>query len=285
MIVEELKQIVLKNSQKGLSKLYVRSLLKEYLQVYVLNFIYTNSFFGKSFIFTGGTCLRHCFGLNRLSEDLDFDLEKKIDAEKLKDGLGEYFSKKIFYKDVKISVGQKGRQVLLKFPVLKQLGLATLSESDLLYVKIDLSEIRSKKYEKITMLKSLYNFNYIVTSYDLPSLMANKINAVLTRVRFMGKESTEAIKGRDYFDLLWFLEKEVRPNLERINDLLGKKYSMEEVLSLVDKKVILATTKYKTFFRNDLLPFIDNPELIDPYIEGYAKNYEMRKGYLLKNLA
>lgn len=281
MIVEELKTLINRQNVQTRSSVYVRSLLKEFLQVYVLNFVYLNPKYNKVFLFTGGTCLRHCFGLNRLSEDLDFDLKQEVDVIELKNSIEKYFKTEFMYADLQISILQKGRQLLLKFPVLKILGLANESESDLLYVKMDLSLIMSEIYSENTTLKTVNNFNYLVTHFDLPTLMASKIVTILTRQRFLGKENVNVIKGRDYFDLLWFLEKKVVPNLERINDLLKTNYSINEVIGLISNRVKLATTTSRQFFKQDLLPFIDNPLLLDGYIESYEENYNQNKLYLL----
>ena len=282
MIVEELKSLINKAGTQNKSSLYIRSLLKEYLQIYVLNFMYLNPKYNKIFVFTGGTCLRHCFGLNRLSEDLDFDLKKPIDVNELKNSLSVYFKTEFMYEDLSVSVLQKGKQLLLKFPVLKDLGLASASESDLLFVKIDMSLMTSDRYGENTTLKSVNNFNYLVTHYDLPSLMASKIVTILTRQRFLGKANTKVIKGRDYFDLLWFLEKNVTPNLDRVNDLLKSSYSMEKLVKMLDEKVQIATTASKQYFRQDLVPFIDNPLLLDGYLENFQHNYNQSKMYLNK---
>lgn len=281
MITDELNNIVVKSRQSKKTDLYIRSLLKEYLQTYILNFIYLNSKYNKIFVFTGGTCLRRCFGLNRLSEDLDFDLEKSIDTEVFRNELFDYFKQTYLYNDLDISILQRGKQILIKFPVLKSLGLASDSESDLLYVKIDLSPIVSPIYKKYTTLSSVNNFNYIITHYDLPSLMANKIVTILTRSRFQGKDNMEIIKGRDYFDLLWFLEKKVTPNLPRINSLLNKKLNLLEIVNLIDSKVENAVTSLKQEMQRDLTPFIDNSGILNGYIEGYKDNYNFQKQYLL----
>lgn len=280
MIVDELKNIVAKTGQQNKTDVYTRSLLKEYLQTYVLNFIYLNPEYNRNFIFTGGTCLRRCFGLNRLSEDLDFDLETPVDAQAVKNGLLAYFKQTYLYDELEISVLQREEQILLKFPVLKELGLASNSESNLLYVKIDLSPVTSKIYEKYTTLNNTNNFNYIVTHYDLSSLMANKIVAILTRSRFQGKDNLEILKGRDYFDLLWFLEKKVKPNVPRINDLLKKQLTVAEIIGLLDDKVEKAVTTFRLEMQRDLIPFIDNPEIIKGYVEGYKSNYDLQKQYL-----
>lgn len=281
MIIEEMRSLVNKPSVQNKSSLYIRSLLKEFLQIYVLNFIYLNQKYNKVFVFTGGTCLRHCFGLNRLSEDLDFDLKKPINMTELKNSIETYFKTEFMYGDLLTSVLQKDRQLLLKFPVLRDLGLATQSESDLLYVKIDLSPMASDIFGENTTLKSINNFNYLVTHYDLPSLMANKIVTVLTRQRFLGKENTKVIKGRDYFDLLWFLNKNTIPNLARVNDLLKSSYSIPGLLNLLDEKVKMATTISKQYFKQDLTPFVDNPLILDGYLESFETNYNQSKMYLL----
>jgi len=280
MIIEELKSLINISSVQNKSNLYIRSLLKEFLQVYVLNYIYLNPNYNKNFLFTGGTCLRHCFGLNRLSEDLDFDLKNEIDANNLKSSIEAYFKTEFMYDGLQVSILQKGRQLLLKFPVLKELKLATESESDLLYIKLDMSLMASKIYNQNSTLKSINNFNYLVTHYDLPTLFASKIVTILTRQRFLGKENINVVKGRDYFDLLWFLDKKVIPNLDRINDLLESSYTTTDIVGLVDEKVQIATTISRQYFKQDLLPFIDNHLILDGYIENFAKNYNQNKSYL-----
>jgi len=280
MIIEELKSLINISSVQNKSNLYIRSLLKEFLQVYVLNYIYLNPNYNKNFLFTGGTCLRHCFGLNRLSEDLDFDLKNEIDANNLKSSIEAYFKTEFMYDGLQVSILQKGRQLLLKFPVLKELKLATESESDLLYIKLDMSLMASKIYNQNSTLKSINNFNYLVTHYDLPTLFASKIVTILTRQRFLGKENINVVKGRDYFDLLWFLDKKVIPSLDRINDLIKSSYTIIDLVALVDEKVKIATTISQQYFKQDLLPFIDNHLILDGYIENFAKNYNQNKSYL-----
>lgn len=281
IIISELEEIVLLESQKNSSNAYVRNVLKEYLQVYVLNFIYTDKKYKDNFIFTGGTCLKHCFGLNRLSEDIDFDLLDRADLNELKDDLLIYFSKKYFYKDISASVKQKGRQLLLKFPVLKKLKLASMSESDFLYIKLDISKNYSKYFETQTTLKSLYGFNYMVKHYDLDSLMSGKIAAVLTRERLLGVDDRETIKGRDYFDLMWFLDRKVVPNLKRLNELIEESMDFKQLVDKLNKKVDLATGKLKTDFKRDLMPFVSNNAIVDGYVESYKINYSQKIKYLI----
>ena len=169
MIYKELEKIVVDNRRNGLATLYIRNLLKEYLQIYILNYIYTNPEYNKKLIFTGGTCLRQIYDLSRLSEDLDFDYNGNTDTQILADGLLNYFQVKYKFDDISISLKQKGQQILLKFPVLKGLNLAKGNESDLLYLKIDLRENASPIYDTQITSKSIMNFNFVVLHYELSS--------------------------------------------------------------------------------------------------------------------
>lgn len=278
MIEKELKKIVSQNSRKPARKLYLRNLLKEYLQAYILFYIYTADKYRESLIFTGGTCLRHFYSLPRLSEDLDFDYLKKLDSEKLAKDLSAFFQKKYQYQQLKTTVKQKGEQVLLKFPVLRKLNLAGPSESSLLYVKLDLSKNQSSNFNTIVSSKSLYDFNFIAKHYDLPNLMAGKLNAIFQRVIRKGKKDRLTIKGRDYFDLLWYLKKGIKPNLKRLKDLLNMpSLTLEKLENMLDKKVRKLEKKYLTDFKNDLLPLIKDPEFIDVYIENYIEEYKREK--------
>lgn len=67
---------------------------QEQFEIEVLDRLKSGKFL-DSLIFTGGTMLRLCYGLNRFSVDLDFWLYKKIDTEKYFEKLREYLS--VFY--------------------------------------------------------------------------------------------------------------------------------------------------------------------------------------------
>ncbi len=276
MIKKELEKIVEEERKKDTREDYIRNILKEYLQVYVLSFIYTSPSYNKKLIFTGGTCLRHFYGLGRLSEDIDFDYVSEINSKKLMSDLYDFFEKKYKYSEISISLKQKDKQVLIKFPVLKDLGLAYPGGSELLYVKMDISEIPSKKYSVVTSTQNRYGFNYIAKHYDLPDLMAGKLHAILTRRFLRDKENRESLKGRDYFDLLWFVNKGVRPNIQRLSDMLNEKISMKQLEERVDEKVN-NLEKYKQDFKSDLSPLITDPEFIKYYIENYREEYFRNK--------
>jgi len=273
MIIEYLEKIIKNEKQKNSNELYLRSLIKEYLQILVLEYIYTSDKYKSNLIFTGGTCLRHIYGLERLSEDLDFDFLKDFDTKELAEDIRIYFKSKMKYADLDISIKQKGKQILLKFPCLKSLGLASESESDFLYIKMDLEKVSGRSFKTEKTSKNIFGSNFVALHYNLPSLFAGKITAILTRNLLEGRENRETIKGRDFYDLLWYLKKDVGVNMKFLQERLMEKVSIQDLTKRLNEKVILATTKYSNDFKNDLLPFIKNSEFIQDYVKNYQNEF------------
>jgi predicted nucleotidyltransferase component of viral defense system len=280
MIYKELEKILIEERARGSHDNYILNLLKEYLQVYVLYFIYTNSDYNRNLIFTGGTCLRHFFNLPRLSEDIDFDFKKSFDPVILTGDIKAYFNKQYKYNDVELAIKKHGNQILLKFPVLHKLELAEGSKSNLLFVKLDFLENPSKHFSLETTSKSIYGFNFAATHYDLPSLMSDKIHAIIVREKFQGSDNIKVIKGRDFFDLLWFLKNSIKPNLKRLSEMLGTSVSADYIEKQLDKKVEEAVTRYKSSFKSDLMPLISNTDFIKIYVDNYFEEYTRNKKYL-----
>jgi len=283
MIDTELKKVVNEEKAKGNSNSYIRNKLKELLQIYVINYIYTDLRYNKNLIFTGGTCLKIIYDLPRLSEDLDFDYLNDIDTAQLIDDVEEYFKKHLQYKKIATSLKQRGSQIVLKFPVLHNLGLADVNESDLLYVKLDFLKNPSKFYDLLITSKSIYGFNFVARHYDLPSLMSGKLHAILLREKLTGTENRQTVKGRDYFDLLWFLKKSVKPNIKRLSEMLGKEIDMKSLKEQLDLKVKNVVLGYKSDFKSDLLPLISNPAFLNEYINNYYDEYNRYKNQVFGN--
>ncbi len=243
MNLEPIKYILKEN--ENTASVFKRNIVKEYFQILALSFIYSHKKY-QSLIFYGGSCLKHCFGLPRLSEDLDFvDLTGKIDLSVLADDFKIFFEKEIGTEP--ISKAQKFR-VYLKFPILRQLNLAGEAESDLLNIKVEIFKkfdfCGNYKIETVPVFKS--GKSILIRTFDMPSLMSTKIRAVLSRkwekIDKMGNKLA-TVKGRDYFDLMWYFEKGIKPNLDCID---GKKMPVEylknkllEIIESVDEKSIV----------------------------------------------
>lgn len=229
-------------SESGISNsAFKRNLIKEYLQIFILEFIYAHPKYNQLF-FYGGSCLAHCFGLPRLSEDLDFvDKEKKVDIKELAIDLEKYFKENIDIGENVEAKAQKFR-VYLKFPILHELGVTSGRKEDtnLLFLKVEVfSDFNfCKKYK--TEIRPIFKFNrsILIKTFDLPTLMATKIGAILERKWEKTDKSGKTlikVKGRDYFDLMWYLEKGIEPNLDCIKNIKDREDLRNKLLLIVSK--------------------------------------------------
>ncbi len=242
-MLEDIKNLLAENS--GLPGVFRRNLIKEYLQTLALAFIYSRKEY-SGLIFYGGSALKHCHGLPRLSEDLDFvDARGEVSLPALARDLRGYF---LARHGLKVETKIQKFRVLLKFPMLFKLGLAAYPESDLLFLKLevytDISFCRKYDTEIVPIFE--HGESVLVRAFDLPTLMATKIRAVLNRRwEKTGKkgETLAAVKGRDYFDLMWYLQKGVEPNLACIENVSDKKELYARLISAVER-IDTASIKY-----------------------------------------
>ena len=175
------------------------NVMREYLQAYILRIMHDEGVF-RSTAFLGGTALRFLYGLPRFSEDLDFsftstkgtykfvDLAKKIKGEMLQAG----YNVSLTSKDEKTV-----HNAFIKFANLKyEAGISPL-KNEKLSIKL---EIDTNPPEGASLKTDVVNkyFPLAFLSYDLESLFAGKLHALLSRPYY---------KGRDFFDLGWYLSK------------------------------------------------------------------------------
>ena len=274
MIVEELKLVFDKNKDKN--SLYLRNLLKEQLQYYVLNFIY-NSFYADKFLFKGGTCLRFCFDLPRLSEDLDFDVYdfSSFNLDHFIKNIKEYFVSKLKYQDFEVKVSGINRLIYLKFPILKKIGFPLEKEKpteNILFLRIDLSEVLGSNFKEEISLKSTANFSFLIKRYSLSDIFSGKIAAILTREAFEGKEKKPRFKGRDYFDVFWLKEKGVKYNFDYLKTLINVR-NEKELKDKLLKKFKEAKRKINNL-KQDLLPFFAEKS----FVENFVNNFDALSG-------
>ena len=272
MLKKILKEIVKDKKKQGFPGFVIKNFIKEFLQYPVLNFIYNDKNY-KNFIFTGGSCLRICFKAPRLSEDLDFDLcakdYQKLNLSKMANQLKLYF-KNNYLIDISVK-GQTNKRIYLKFPLLKKLNLANESESDLLYVKIEPSKTSFKKSVIELSPVSSYGFNFIAKHYSLPFLMTGKLGAIFNREWFSGKKNEINIKGRDFYDLFWYLQKGVLPDWKSLKNSINissENFLKKELLKLISKNVTSQKLSY------DLKNFFPDQNFVSDFCKNYGKIME-----------
>ena len=245
------------------NNMFKRNLLKEYLQIVVLDFIYSHPTYSQ-LLFYGGSALAHCFDLERLSEDLDFiDEKKKINVAKLSKDLEEYFGKRT---DLEVKTTVQKFRIYLKFLILRELGISTRDETDTLFLKVEVySEFDfCKSYKTDIRPVFKYNRSILIKTFDQATLMATKIRVIFFRkwekTDKQGR-TTVKVKGRDYFDLLWYLQKGIQPNLSCIEGFDSMKDLKKKLLTMI------ASIDSKSI-QLDLEALIDNPN----FVKNISKN-------------
>lgn len=263
--MELLKPYLLKLIKESASgdKFFKRNLLKQYLQIAVLDFIYSHPRYSH-LIFYGGSCLVHCYNLSRLSEDLDFvDLSKKVKMAELANDLAKYFKENT---DLEVVAKPQKFRVYLKFSLLHELGLARKEESNQLFLKVEVFSGFDfcKKYRIDTVPLFKFNKSILIKTFDLSTLFSTKIRAVLFR-RFEKTDKkgkvTIKVKGRDYFDLMWYLEKGIKPNLDCLENIKNEgelKAALLKSVSKIDPQSIYL----------DLEALVDNRD----YVKNLSRN-------------
>jgi hypothetical protein len=183
--------------------------LREFLQHLVLKTAFDRGCF-RHIAFMGGTALRILYDLRRFSEDLDFLLanRKGYDFNILASGIVYDLEKSGLKADAKVSRRNNIDVAMLRFrELLSPLGLSpNRSEKLSVHIEVDVNPPRGWRTE-ISLVNR--DFLYTVNHLDLPSLYATKLLACFFR---------PYTKGRDYYDLLWYLGRRVVPNFELLNN-------------------------------------------------------------------
>lgn len=263
-LVNDLEYVVQEGRQLGLRPDIIRIKLKEKLQLYVLDFIYNHVKYNH-LIFYGGTCLRICFDINRMSEDVDFETTTPFDKNEFANRIKNYFIKNIQFSAVTTHIPGRGiERIELRFPVLYKLGLSA-HEAENLIVKVEVNQIKETYPIELKTI-SRDRFSFVIRHYDLPTLMAGKILACLERV--WEKKRTK-VKGRDYYDLIWYMQKGIIPNVTRLAHA-KKPYTIKSAFEELDQKV-------KKIKPHDLLidlgAFFENGEFPQQWVKTLKEEF------------
>jgi predicted nucleotidyltransferase component of viral defense system len=227
MLLKQLQQITKEGEKNNLSANIIKIQLKEFLILHTLNFIY-NSPKWNSLIFTGGTALRLLKKTGRLSEDLDLDyLTKNFKYKIFSEELLNYF-KQLGIENLQCSLKSNGKIIVVKFPILFFLKLTNNAkqETDLLHLKIEIEKNNYPSYNIEVAPIATENLFFVVRHYDFPTLFSNKIGAILGRKGKIFHDKYD-FRGRDFYDLIWFLKSGYLPNFERIKEILKAEQDIE----------------------------------------------------------
>lgn len=252
-----------------------RILIKEVLQAYVLDMLYNHSTY-RRLNFYGGTCLHTIYGLNRLSEDLDFDNNSEIDLSRLGEDLSQHFRKTFGYMDATSKI-QQGTgdgtfpgilRVTLKFPLLNALGLSPHS-GEALHLKVEVSQHKQVAVIHHTPVM-VYGRSLVAAHFSLETMMAGKIIACLERNFELGRSGVH-IKGRDFYDLLWFMQQRIQPLEEKLARDGAQPYTINSAFQALG--VIISQIKTHDL-AIDLLPLFESRPFIEAWLDAFHETFQ-----------
>ena len=244
--------------------------LKEIIQETAMSGLARSGFF-KEAAFTGGTALRIFYGLPRFSEDLDFSLLSPnpefvlskflptVKAELLSVGFEMEVQNKSHHAGSAIQsafLKENTLKILLQFTSLKP-PVSGIHANAVIRIKleIDTNPPAGAHYEE----KASFLPNpYIARLMDAPSLLATKLHAILAR---------SFNKGRDYYDYVFYLQRQIPVNLILLGNALRQTghLTSEVILDLPALRSMLAAKFASIDFqamKSDVLPFVkDSSEL------------------------
>jgi predicted nucleotidyltransferase component of viral defense system len=210
LIIKRLQSFSVKTNQER------EMSLKEITQELILLSLSRSGFFDRA-AFQGGTCLRIVHGLPRFSEDLDFiaskpskefTLQRELTA--ITDDLSAY-GYEIQIRETSNTDSAVKAAFLRDTSVTKILNIKnTGGEFSKITIKLeaDSNPPTGSNFESHLLL---WPYPFSILTQDEPSLLAGKIHAVLCR---------PYTKGRDVFDLLWYMGRGTQPNIKLLANAL-----------------------------------------------------------------
>ena len=248
--------------------------IKEIIQEIALAGLSRGGFFEKA-AFYGGTCLRIFHGLNRFSEDLDFALLNKDPNFKLDDyfpALQKEFQSYGIEMSVELkkknddadlqSAFLKGNTLMLMmsfFPKSEDAKRVVSNQKIKIKFEVDTDNPSGGTTEyRYKMLPAPYE----IQIFDEPTLFAGKIHAILCR------NYKNHVKGRDYYDYLFYIGMETKINLKYLENKLkntggiidnNETLTLKKVQELLEAK--FESVDYESA-RDDVSNFISDKDSI-----------------------
>lgn len=251
-----------------------KNAMKEIMQEIILCGLSRADFFKKA-AFYGGTALRIFHGLDRFSEDLDFSLETgELDFD-----LASYFpvlEKEVrsFGLNVEIQEKKKTKESTIRSAFLKgstkehlllfyadEKAAGNVSRNEAVRIKLEV-DVDPPAFATFEHKYRLLPVPYEVKMYDMPSLFAGKIHAVICRAW------QNRVKGRDLYDYVFYLSRGAAVNQKHLRErLIDSRYIAADAdCSLNQIKKMLAERFERIDYaqaRRDVEPFIRDISVLD----------------------
>lgn len=244
---------------------------KEIIQELALLGLWRTKFFEHA-AFYGGTALRILYGLDRFSEDLDFSLLSAnrefrlapylagIGDELKSTGIAVEIIEKVKSVETFIDsafIKADTREHFLRIAVPDSIA-SQVGRKDRLRIKIEVDTDPPSGFE-VESKTLLQPIPFSVNCYKLPDLFAGKLHALLER-----GWSANRVKGRDYYDFVWYVGRGTPVRLGHLEQRLRQTGGWSEGRSMTDQDLrLILTEKFSKFdvqlAKQDILPFIKDP--------------------------
>lgn len=259
-----------------------KNAMKEIMQEIVLCGLSRAGFFKKA-AFYGGTALRIFYGLDRFSEDLDFSLETKDRGF----DLTSYFpvlkkEVKSFGLNVEIQEKEKTKESTIRSAFLKgntkehlllfyadEMVAGSVAKNETIRIKFEV-DINPPAFARFEHKYRLLPVPYDVKLYDMPSLFAGKIHAIICRAW------QSRIKGRDLYDYIFFLSRAAAVNQKHLRErLIDSGYITDDANCSIDEIKKMLTERFDSIdfaqARRDVEPFIHDSSVLDIWTSDFFK--------------
>lgn len=248
--------------------------VKEIIQEIVLAGLSRGGFFSHA-AFYGGTCLRIFYGLNRFSEDLDFALIDKSPSFNMEDYF-PFIEKELVAHGINMDIAIKSKSdnadvqtafvkgntlmlFLQFFPNDEEARHIVGNQKIKIKFEIDIDNPSGGRTEtKYQLLPSPYE----VKVFDESTLFAGKIHAMICR------DYKNRVKGRDYYDYLFYCGKGTKINLLYLENKLKNTGIIKENETLtIDAVKEMLRNKFNNIdyesAKEDVSNFINNKESLN----------------------
>ena len=259
-----------------------KNAMKEIMQEIVLCGLSRSGFFRQA-AFYGGTALRIFYGLDRFSEDLDFSLEipdpsfdltsyfpileKEVRSFGLKVNIVEKEKTKESNIRSAFLKGNTKEHLLFFFGDDQVFGNVPSNERVKIKLEVDVNPPDFATFDhKYRLLPSPYE----VRLYDLPSLFAGKIHAVLCRAW------KSRVKGRDLYDYVFYLTKGAPVNQKHLRErLIQSGFIRADVECTLPEIKQMLSERFDSInydqAREDLAPFLRDSTALDVWNSNFFK--------------
>ena len=267
---DRLRQLLREHTTNTHTTAAASLLVREYLQARILEMLQRLGAFQYMAVIDG-TALRFLYQLPRFSEDLDFSIKASDSKEntptenflqkefaRLTTGIKRGFESETYNVDIRSRSEGVVQSAFIGFPGLPyELGLSGHREQKL-SVKVEIDTNPPEHAGTQTSVVRRHVLLHLL-HYDKSSLLSGKLHALIQR---------PFVKGRDVYDLLWYLSDPTwpEPNIQHLRASLqqsGKDIGTEEIYSwrdLVARKIRKMDWKRVI---EDVSPFLERSEDIE----------------------